>query len=177
MEKISLQPNEKILHQEKPSKRLIRYWFFATIPLLILMAMFVLFPLSIAIIGSSLLGFMFLPFLFVPTFVILAFFTAFALENSYKNRYYWVTNKRIIYRRGTFGYKISSIPLNRVSDVIISKTFFENLAGIESVKIQTLAGQISGGRSGSEGDLAAVNNAEELQQLILNTVEKYGKSL
>lgn len=61
--------------------------------------------------------------------------------------------------------------MNRISDVILSRTFLENLTGIESLKIQTLAGQMSTGRAGSEVDFSAIPNAENVQNLIFGEMK------
>jgi uncharacterized membrane protein YdbT with pleckstrin-like domain len=47
------------------------------------------------------------------------FATPFVVMASKKYRY-WATNRRIVTRTGIIGYKISSIPLERVSDVTVS---------------------------------------------------------
>ncbi len=69
-------------------------------------------------------------------------------------RYYWITNQRVIIRRGLIGYSINSIPLERVSNVLISRSFLERLFGFDSLHVQTLAGQYTAhGRLGEEGNL------------------------
>jgi uncharacterized membrane protein YdbT with pleckstrin-like domain len=88
---------------------------------------------------------------------------------------YWITNKRVVYKRGFLGYRITSIPFNRISDIIISRTWFENYCGFSSLHIETLAGQVSSGGSGiasAEAALAGVVDPEGLQELILDYVEK-----
>ena len=97
--------------------------------------------------------------------------TVFFTEASYKQRYYWITNRRVIYRRGTFGYTMSSLPYERISDVIISRTFWENLFGFGSLQIQTLAGQISTARGGAEGYLQAIPEPEKVQEIILTAMK------
>jgi uncharacterized membrane protein YdbT with pleckstrin-like domain len=67
---------------------------------------------------------------------------------------------------------VNSIPLERVSDVIISRSFVETLFGIASIHIQSLAGQASYGRFGAEGKYRAVPNPEELQQLIFKLIKE-----
>lgn len=93
----------------------------------------------------------------------------------YKHQYYWITNKRVIYKEGLIGYKVTSIPLERISDVIISRTFFERIFGFGSILIQSLAGQVSGGRLGAEASLLAVPNPEETQELIFELVKRKRK--
>ena len=92
---------------------------------------------------------------------------------KYKWEYYWLTNKRIIQRKGLIGHSISSVPYERISDVIISRSWLEKLLGIGSLRIQTLAGQISGrGRWGAEITMLALDNPEQIQSLIFSLVKK-----
>jgi len=95
----------------------------------------------------------------------------------YKHQHYWITNKRVIYKRGLIGYKISSIPLERISDIILSRTFLERIFGFGSLHVQTLAGQITyGGRMGAEACLLAVPNPEEIQELIFQLLKRKRKA-
>ena len=96
---------------------------------------------------------------------------------SYGKRFYWITNKRIIGKSGLIGYKVNSIPLERISDVIISRSFIEQIFGFGSVHIQTLAGQVAiRGRFGAEGNFQAVPDPEGLQQRIFELVKKKRKA-
>jgi uncharacterized membrane protein YdbT with pleckstrin-like domain len=85
---------------------------------------------------------------------------------------YWLTNRRIILSSGFIGYKIRSIPLERVSDVGLSRTLPEMLAGVGSVVVRDMTGETMEGKS-----LLAVDNAPELQRQILNEVKKVNLSL
>jgi uncharacterized membrane protein YdbT with pleckstrin-like domain len=103
------------------------------------------------------------------------FFTAFAAfsaiiifiisDNEYANRGYWITNKRVVYKRGVLGYKEISIPLERVSDVIVSHTLFENLLGYGSVYVETETAPR--GRRSSDACFEAVPDPEGVQEKIL----------
>lgn len=94
----------------------------------------------------------------------------------YSKQFYWITNKRVIYKRGLIGYRITSIPYERISDVVISHTFWERLFGFGSLHIQSLAGQVSGTHTlGSEGVLLAISNPEEIQELIFKLVKSKRK--
>jgi len=91
---------------------------------------------------------------------------------NYNKRFYWITNKRVVGKRGLIGYSVNSIPLERISDVIISRSFIESIFGFGSIHIQTLAGQASmRGKWGAEGNLQAVPEPEELQQKIFELVK------
>src|SRR6185369_13330584 len=55
--------------------------------------------------------------------------------------HYWLTNKRVIWCHGFIGYQIRSVPLERITDVVISRTLAEMIAGISSIKIRDMTGQ------------------------------------
>src|SRR4029077_20424528 len=55
--------------------------------------------------------------------------------------HYWLTNKRVIWCHGFIGYKVRSVPLERIADVVISRTLPELLAGISSIDIRDMTGQ------------------------------------
>ena len=147
----NLRSDEKIEFEIKPVEKLKNF-----------------FKMQIFITGSfpalvTLFGIPLIPFIY--------FLAVWLAKKKYEQSMYWITNKRIVYKRGIFGYKITSIPYGRVSDVIISRTWFENLFGIASLNVQTLAGQVSRNTGGSEGNLAGVPNPEELQEKILQNME------
>ena len=98
---------------------------------------------------------------------------------QYKKRHYWITNRRIVIKRGFIGYTINSIPYERVSDVLISRSFWESLFGFGSVNVQSLAGQMTyraGGKRGAEGAIQGVEEPERLQKLIFDLISKNRKA-
>jgi len=46
--------------------------------------------------------------------------------------HYWLTNKRVIWCHGFIGYQVRSVPLERIADVVISRTLPELSRGGES---------------------------------------------
>ena len=59
-----------------------------------------------------------------------------------RSRYhYWLTNRRVIWCHGFIGYRVRSVPLERITDVVISRTLPEMLAGISSIEIRDMTGQ------------------------------------
>jgi len=80
---------------------------------------------------------------------------------------YWLTNRRIILSSGFLGYRIRSIPLERVSDVALSNTFPEMLAGIKSVIVRDMTGEVQSGKT-----LLAIDDAGEIQKTILEAVQR-----
>jgi len=93
----------------------------------------------------------------------------------FKWEHYWITDKRIVRQKGIIGYDIRSIPLERISDVIVSRSFLEKILGFGSLHIESLAGQTSAGRYGAEACLLAVPDPESIQQLILELIEEKRK--
>ena len=80
---------------------------------------------------------------------------------------YWLTNRRIILSSGFLGFRVRSIPLERVSDVALSNTLPEMLAGIRSVIVRDMTGESEAGKS-----LLAVEHAGEIQKRILEEVQR-----
>jgi len=94
-----------------------------------------------------------------------------ALE--YRWEYYWITNLRIIQRKGLIGYHFYSTPYERMSDVILSRSWIERILGVGSVRVQTLAGSITyGGPFGAELRMIALANPEEVQKIAWQFLKK-----
>ncbi len=185
-----LQPSEVIIAELKPNKSLITYIRVRYITTL-------LFP--IILFGSTWLGMCWVINVLskepdfttemekIPIFnmICLAFglLTLFFLAQAiafiwlaklkYDKEKYWLTNKRIIAKTGMLGYSIKSVPYDRISDITISRSFIENLFNINSVRIQTLAGQFSAGSAGAEIVLRALNNPEKVAKQISELARTY----
>ena len=162
-----LQDGEKIVKDIKPLP-VLKWYFFITSSLAVLLffGAFIFIPLFI--------GFLFLPLTILTFFLLIILYLV--ANNRYNYQHYWITNKRIMYRRGILGYKISSIPLERISDVIVSRTFIERIFGFGSLHIQSLAGQVTyGSRIGAEGSLIAAPDPEGLQKLVFELIKKKRK--
>jgi uncharacterized membrane protein YdbT with pleckstrin-like domain len=101
-------------------------------------------------------------------FVPLTFLWAVISERRY---HYWLTNKRVIWCHGFIGYQIRSVPLERITDVVISRTLPEMAAGISSIQIRDMTGQM-----GPNVDIGAkwigVKDAPEVQKRILEEIKK-----
>jgi uncharacterized membrane protein YdbT with pleckstrin-like domain len=169
-----LQDDEKIVKDIKPLP--ILKWYFFSIDILgcgilIIFLSIYLFLLFSTKPPSSVIYFVsYLIVLFIiPTIILILYLVA---NRTYKMQHYWITNKRILYKRGFLGYKISSIPLERISDVMISRSFIERMFGFGSILIQSLAGQLTPNQMhGAEGSLIAVPDPEGLQKLIFDLVK------
>ncbi len=93
--------------------------------------------------------------------------TLFFVNLAYGKYRYWLTNRRVILGYGVIGFRVRSIPLERVSDVALSRTFPELLAGVTSVIIRDMTGESDTGKS-----LFAVENAAQVQKRILEEVSR-----
>ena len=105
-------------------------------------------------------------------FVPLAFLWAVIAERRY---HYWLTNKRVIWCHGFIGYQVRSVPLERIADVVISRTFPEMVAGISSIEIRDMTGQtqqaqVFGGGFGAKW--IGVKDAPEVQKRILEQIRQ-----
>ncbi len=83
---------------------------------------------------------------------------------------YWLTNRRVILGSGVIGFRVRSIPLERVSDVALSRTFPELLAGITSVIVRDMTGEALSGAA-----MLGVSDATTLQRQILDEVHSVNR--
>ena len=85
--------------------------------------------------------------------------------------HYWLTNKRVVWCHGFIGYRIRSVPLERIADVVISRTLPELLAGISSIDIRDMTGQTQP-EMGMGAKWIGVTDAPEIQKRILEEIRK-----
>jgi len=97
----------------------------------------------------------------------------------YNKYHYWVTDRRVIWKHGILGYSVTSVPLERISDVIISRTFLERICGVGGLIVKEMTGEVRYGWYGSGGrffpTMIAVPNPEDMQRQILEQIAKKGK--
>ena len=169
----NLQKGEKVVEDIKPL-RVLRWYIFIK---WFLIAFFIMFWFFIPLlVGAFFAGSEYVVIYSVGFLAFVLILIYLLSGNAYGHRYYWVTNKRVIYKRGILGYTVSSIPLERISDVIVSRTLLERIFGFGSILIQSMAGQVSFNRKGSEGALSAVPDPEGTQQKIFDQLEAKRKS-
>lgn len=78
---------------------------------------------------------------------------------------YWLTNKRLIVSSGILGVTTQSLPLEKISDVELQKTFLMRLLGTACLAVKDV--------SGAGGCLViSIDSAQELQISILESAEK-----
>ena len=165
---VNLQPDEKVVERIKPLPVLRKYWFVGGMLLALLVSIWFVTPAALFFASSTSLPAVLTGLILI---VVLATVVWLLVGNKYENQEYMVTNKRVIYKHGLLGYTIHSTPLERITDVIVSRTFLENLFGFGSVLIQTMAGQVSAGRSGAELSLEATPEPEKLQEKIFGLIK------
>jgi len=99
----------------------------------------------------------------------------------YKKYHYWLTDKRVVWRHGIIGYSITSVPLERISDVAVSRTFWEGVCRVGGVVVKEMGAVPKYGYGYWYGvgpvfpTMIAVPDPEEMQKRILELVGKKGK--
>jgi membrane protein YdbS with pleckstrin-like domain len=99
----------------------------------------------------------------------------------YKKYHYWVTNQRVVWKHGLIGYSITSVPLERISDVALSRTFWERVCGVGGVVVKEMGAVPKYGYPYWYGvgwgfpTMIAVPDPEEMQKQIIELVGKKGK--
>lgn len=101
-------------------------------------------------------------------FVPLAFLWAVCAVRRY---HYWLTNRRVIWCHGFIGYQVRSVPLERIADVVISRTLPELLAGTSSINIRDMTGQTQP-PGGMGAKWIGVKDAPEIQKRILEEIQR-----
>ncbi len=172
-----LQEGESVIFETKPLRGLFWYMFLISLFPLLFVSFFLVGPFMgfflvffiISGLATESLYFLAIPAIF---FVILLVADYIITRRRYNMRYYWITSQRVITKQGFIGYSINSIPLERISDVIISRSFVERIFRFGSLHIQSLSGQVSFGKWGAEGNLKAIPKPEETQGMIFSLVKQ-----
>jgi uncharacterized membrane protein YdbT with pleckstrin-like domain len=115
--------------------------------------------------------------LFVAVMAVEALFALVA----YGKFMYWITNYRVIGRRGIIGYSIDSIPLENITDIIIGRSIAERILGLSSLRIIPIGGTSI--TYGKYGGMSSANffpalmpkHAKELQEKIFDLRNKRKK--
>jgi uncharacterized membrane protein YdbT with pleckstrin-like domain len=95
---------------------------------------------------------------------------------QYGKSWYWITNHRVIGKRGFIGYSINSIPLENVSDIVLTRTILDRFLGLSSLIIVSMgsSSQIDGGNDDESGQspnffpALTEETARELQRVLFN---------
>jgi uncharacterized membrane protein YdbT with pleckstrin-like domain len=102
----------------------------------------------------------------------LVFIWASIAERRY---HYWLTNKRVIWCHGFIGYQVRSVPLERIADVVISRTLPEMLAGMSSIDIRDMAGQVQANVT-MGAKWIGVKDSPKIQKRILEQIKLVNES-
>ena len=94
--------------------------------------------------------------------------TRWGTRKSAERHRFTITNLRVIVTHGLIGYRTTSVPMERITDVTIGCTWVERWIGIRSAAIRDSAGGVQTGTTGTS--LQGLSNPEEIQKLILNRV-------
>ena len=135
-------------------------------------------PITIVGIGPLLVTYAFSYIVLAAIFIAL---TLVLVNLMYEKYHYWVTDQRVVWRHGVIGYSITSVPLERISDVTISKTFWERICGVSGLVIKEMGAvpKYYGYYGYSFGwgfpTMIAVPNPEEMQKQILELIGKKRK--
>jgi len=133
-------------------------------------------PITQVGVGPLLATYAFLYLILAAIFIALTFTLAHLMYNKY---HYWVTDRRVIWRHGIIGYRVTSVPPERISDVEVSRTFLETVCGVGGVVIREMTGEVrysypyGGGRFFPT--MIAAPDPEGMQRRILELVGKKGK--
>ena len=95
---------------------------------------------------------------------------------EYGKAWYWITTRRVIDKRGFIGYTVDSIPLENVTNIILSRTLLDRLLGISSLVIVPMSGDPIpkngirkwGSQSPNYFPALPQKLARELQRVLLN---------
>ena len=114
---------------------------------------------AIVLAAITIIGIALIPFVFLWAVI------------AQRRYHYWLTNKRVVWCHGFIGYRIRSVPLERIADVVISRTLPELVAGISSIDIRDMTGQTQS-EMGMGAKWIGVTDAPEIQKRILEEIRK-----
>ena len=175
---ITLSYGEKIICEIKPLARLKWYWILPTaVILFLILLLFSIGPIIVVFVGKGITGARIGVIAFLVAFLVLFSIIFLVASLKYKWEYYWITNKRVIRRAGFIGYTYYSTPLERISDVIVTKGLLERIFGFGSLHLQTMAGQVTYGGYGRGAEIVfyGLPNPESVQKLLFELIEQKRK--
>jgi membrane protein YdbS with pleckstrin-like domain len=135
-------------------------------------------PITTVGIGPLLVTYTLSYLILAAVFIIL---TLILTNLMHKKYHYWVTDQRVVWRHGLIGYSITSVPLERISDVTISRTFWERVCGVSGIIVKEMgavpkyAYPYWYGVGQGFPTMIAVPNPEEIQKQILELISKKRK--
>lgn len=118
---------------------------------------------ALAAVGITIAGLVLLPLVFLWALI------------AVHRYHYWLTNKRVIWCHGFIGYQVRSVPLERITDVVISRTLPELIAGMSSIVIRDMTGQTPA-TSGWGAKWIGVREAPDVQKRILEEIKRVNEN-
>ena len=117
---------------------------------------------------------------FVPLIAVIQFFVYFAVRIDYDMRYYIVTDRSMRVREGAFVVKEKTISYANVQNLRVVQGPLLRLLGIWNLRVDTAGGGGEGkgeaGASSRQVQMAGIENAHEVRDLILGHLKKRGVS-
>jgi hypothetical protein len=167
----ALQEGEVLYLEIRPGRRL--FWriflevFFRALGFIVFI---LLFSIPFLILGASFYGGAIIAGIIVVILLVGYIFAWIA----YPKFRYWISNHRTVGRRGIVGYSVDSIPLETISDVVVSRTVTDRILGLSSIYVQPFGGGSGGGHRG--GGISGTNSflgvepieAPKIQQMVFH---------
>jgi len=168
---MKLLPGEKVIIETAPQSSLKSYRLFSS---LVAVLAFVILLGLVTIIVAATAGFLKFGFLIVLGEIVLMGLVRVIplyIENTlrFNKMYYWITNKRIIVKRGLIGDEERSILIERLGEVIIMQTWLQGMFGLHFIVIEVIGNK-------NKEILPGMPNAPEMKQLLLNLISEKRKA-
>ncbi len=81
---------------------------------------------------------------------------------------WWLTDQRLVVRHGLFGYELKSVPLDRVVDVTLRTSWWDQIWGLRHIQVRDMTGEISSNQLSVGLKLIAVQDAAQVAEDILH---------
>ena len=186
MSKLGLLEGERLILDISPTRNFRKYVAVrAIIAVLVILTMFNVIvamtlyvvtggvPITTAGIGPLLVTYAFSYLVFAAIAIVL---TLILTNLMYKKYHYWITDNRVVWKHGVIGYSVTSVPLERISDVAVSRTFWERVCGVGGVVVKEMGAVPKYGypywygAGWSFPTMIAVPDPEEMQKQILELI-------
>ena len=83
---------------------------------------------------------------------------------------WWITDRRLVVRHGLVGYRIQSVPLERIVDVTLRASWVDRLLGLQHIDVRDMTGEVSAVSRGAGLNLWAVEDAEDVADQLVQLV-------
>ena len=170
-----LQHGEKIIRELKP--QFFGFMMTRAFGGYITILAFVVILIAMTFLLRTIFASFWIYFLLLPLFIALLLLVI-SLKPlvQYGKSWYWITNHRVIGKRGFLGYNINSVPLENVADVVLTRTLLDRLLGLSSLIVVSMgnaplqSGSNEDEKSESPNFFPALTQetARELQRVLFN---------